>query len=105
MQKILIICAMAACLAGCTEHCREDRAREYEYVSVASYGCNTCAQPTCPTCLPPIQPVLYQQPKTIVVMMPPAPQPAPIIEEEIIYQPQPSCGCKKCGCQKGAQSK
>ena len=102
MQKTLIICALAACLAGCADDCRE-HARRYEYAPVAPCGCNTCAQ-TYTTYLPPIQPVLHQQPKTIVVMMPPAPQ--PVIEEEIVYQPQPSCGCSKCGCQKGnAQSK
>ena len=70
--------------------------------------CNTCAQPvttcstctqqvtTCETCVQPVQPVLQPQPKTIVVMVPPAPQ--PVVEHEIVYQPQPSCGCKKCGC-------
>ena len=99
MQKTLIICALAACLAGCSDNCREHA--RYEYVPVAPYGCSTCAQ-TYTTYVTPIQPVLHQQPKTIVVMMPPAPQ--PVIEEEIVYQPQPSCGCSKCGCQK-AQSK
>lgn len=75
--------------------------------------CNTCARPvttcstctqqvtTCETCTQKIQPVLHQEPKTIVVMVPPAPQ--PVVEHEIVYQPQPSCGCKHCGCNKAAK--
>ena len=96
MKKTLIICALASCLAACAEHCNEC-AKDYEYVTVNT--CNTCAQPvaTCNTCQT-IQPVLRQEPKTIVVMLPPAPQ--PVVEQEIIYEPQPKCGCSKCGCKK-----
>lgn len=98
MKKTLLICAMAACLTACAEH-REEYVMGYEYMP-AYTGCSTCAQPapTCNTCMQTIQPVLHQQPKTIVVMVPPAPQ--PVVEQEIIYEPQPSCGCKKCGCHK-----
>ncbi len=107
MKKTLLICAVAACLAGCVEQQRRDEyVMGYEYVPAPAYntcGCNTCTQPitTCNTCMQPIQPVLHQQPKTIVVMVPPAPQ--PVVEQEIIYEPQPTCGCKKCGCQKAGK--
>ena len=66
--------------------------------------CNTCAQKTaCDTCVQAIQPVVYQQPRQVFVVLPPQPQ--PVIEQEIIYQPQPTCGCKKCGCKKHAEAK
>jgi len=103
MNKTLLICAMAACVAGCTEQKRhDDYVMGYQYVPAYTNtcGCNTCGTTTttCNTCL---HPVLHQQqPKTIVVMVPPAPQ--PIVEQEIIYEPQPTCGCHKCGCKKKA---
>jgi len=104
MKKTLVICAMAACLAACAQHQCNECARNYEYIEAAT--CSTCAQPapTCNTCFQPIQPVIHQQPKTIVVVLPPVPQ--PVVEQEIIYQPEPKCGCqKKCGCKKCANQK
>ena len=101
MKKTLLICAMTMCVAACTEQRHEEYAMGYAYVpAYTGCGCNSCAQPapTCNTCFQPVQPVLHQQPKTIVVMVPPAPQ--PVVEHEIVYQPQPECGCKKCGCPK-----
>ena len=111
MKKTLLICAMAVCTTACVEHSREEYVAGYEYVPTYTYttGCSACVQSTCNTCTTcntcntcrqPIQPVLYQQPKTIVVMVPPAPQPA--VEHEIIYEPQQTCGCSKCGCNKKA---
>ena len=100
MKKTLLICTMAMCVTACVEQRREEYVMGYEYVpAYTGCGCATCAQQTtCHTCFQPVQPVLHQQPKTIVVMVPPAPQ--PVVEHEIIYQPQPTCGCKKCGCNK-----
>ncbi len=104
MKKTLLICAMAACVVGCVEQKRhDDYVMGYQYVpAYNTCGCNTCGvtTTTCNTCMQPIQPVLHQQPKTIVVMVPPAPQ--PVVEQEIIYEPQPTCGCPKCGCNKKA---
>ena len=97
MKKTLLICAMAACVAACAEQRREEYVMGYEYVpAYNACGCGACAQTmtTCSTCVQPIQPVLHQQPKTIVVVTPPAPQ--PVVEHEIVYQPQPTCGCPKC---------
>lgn len=102
MKKTLIICAMAACLAGCAEF---ERDRYY----VAGYA-PTCGQQVtytsccqqvmpCETCMPCMaRPA--PQPKQVIVVMP-APQPQPVVEHEIVYQPQqPSCACAKCGCRK-----
>ena len=98
MKKTLIICALAACLAGCAEF---ERDRYY----VAGYA-PTCGQQVYTSCCQQIMP--YEtcmpcaarpapQPKQVFVVMP-APQ--PVIEHEIVYQPQPTCGCPKCGCHK-----
>lgn len=104
MKKTLLICALAACVAGCVEQQRRDEyAMGYEFVPAYTTGCSTCAQPvttTCNTCNTCLRPVLYQQPKQVVVVMPPAPQ--PVVEHEIVYEPQPTCGCPKCGCNKKA---
>jgi len=103
MKKTLLICAMAACVAACAEQRREEYVMGYEYVpAYSTCGCHSCGTTTttCNTCVQPLQPVLHQQPKTIVVMVPPAPQ--PVVEHEIVYQPQPTCGCPKCGCKKKA---
>jgi len=117
MKKTLLICAMAACVTACVE-AHDEYVTGYEYVPVSNTcGCSTCAQPvapapcmqtvsTCSTCTqqvqpvfqPVIQPVLQPQPRQVVVVMPPAPAPQPVVEHEIIYKPQPSCGCSKCGC-------
>ena len=102
MKKTLLMCVLAVSVAGCVEHRRDEYAANYEYVSTYTTGCSSCAQTvtTCTTCL---QPVIHQQPKTVVVVLPPAPQ--PIIEQEIIYQPRPTCGCNKCACKKAATQK
>ena len=109
MKKTLLICAMAACVAGCAEQRRDEYVMGYEYVP-AYTSCTTCAQPistcnTCNTCNTCLQPVLHQQPKQVVVVMPPAPAPQPIVEHEIVYEPQPTCGCSKCECNKKAKNK
>ena len=106
MKKTLLICAMAACLAACAEKSREDYVMGYQYVPYT--GCSTCGKSTCNTCntcntcSTCLHPVLHQQPKQVVVVMP-APAPQPVVEHEIIYEPQPTCGCPKCGCSKKAE--
>ena len=99
MKKTLLICAMAACVAGCVEQRRSDEyVMGYEYVP-AYNTCGCCSQAsTCNTCVQPVQPVLHQQPKQVIVVQ----TPQPVVEQEIIYQPQPTCGCPKCGCHKKA---
>ena len=104
MNKTLLICAMAACVAACTQQKRqEEYVMGYEFVpAFSSCGCNGCgtsATTTCNTCVHAVQPVLQQQPKQVIVVQ--APQ--PVVEHEIVYQPQPTCGCSKCGCQKAAK--
>lgn len=102
MKKTLLICAIAAALTGCAEFERDRYyVAGYNYTPVCAQPintCNTCHQAvTYSSCMPYVRPA--PQPKTIVVMVPPAaPQPQPVIEHEIVYQPQPSCGCAKCGC-------
>ncbi|MBQ3695366.1 MAG: hypothetical protein II938_00120 [Alphaproteobacteria bacterium] len=105
MKKTLLICALAACVAGCVEQQRRDEyAMGYEFVPAYTTGCSTCAQPvtTCNTCNTCLRPVLHQQPKQVVVVMP-APQ--PVVEHEIVYEPQPTCGCSTCNCGKKKASK
>ena len=107
MKKTLLICVMAACVAGCVEKRKDEYVMGYEFVPAPAYtyvntGCSTCGQPvtTCNTCAQPIiQPVLQQQPKQVIVVQ----TPQPVVEQEIVYQPQPACGCKKCGCNKAAK--
>ena len=106
MKKTLLICTIAAALTGCAEFERDRYyVAGYQYVPACGQEvttCSTCQQTVsyspCLSCARPAP-----QPKTIVVMVPPAPQPQPVIEHEIVYQPQPSCGCKKCGCNKAAK--
>ena len=94
MKKFLLMCVVAAALTGCAEY-EKDR---YYVAPVCGAPCVSCHQTvsyssSCISCARPAP-----QPKTIVVMVPPAPQ--PVVEHEIVYQPQPSCGCPKCGCHK-----
>ena len=93
MKKTLLICAMSIGLVACAEQRREEYVMGYEHVPTCTNTCSHCFQPImpCRTCV---------RPKPIVVVVPPAPQ--PVVEHEIVYEPQPSCGCKKCGC-KNAQ--
>ena len=126
MKKTLLICAVATALTGCVVPHDEDAPR-YRYASEYDFrpvyerpvydyrpsdyklvyespiyetSTTTCCaqQPVVCPCMSCARP--EPQPKTIVVVVPPAPQPQPqpVIEQEIIYQPRPSCGCKKCGC-------
>ena len=111
MRKTLLICLLAVAITGCVEHRRERYVPTYQYAPACGCAqqvtsCTTCQQvmPAKPCCgfeRP------APQPKTVVIMVPPAPapapQPQPVIEHEIVYQPQPTCGCKKCGCQTAAQ--
>jgi len=100
MKKTLLICAMAAAVTGCAEFER-DRYYVAGYAPVCGQEMTTytsCCQQImpCDTCMPcTARPA--PQPKQVIVVMP-APRPQPVIEHEIVYQPQPSCGCKKCGC-------
>ena len=95
MKKFLLMCVVAAALTGCAEY---EKDRYYVGCApVCGAPCASCHQTvsysSCISCARPAP-----QPKTIVVMVPPAPQ--PVVEHEIVYQPQPSCGCPKCGCHK-----
>jgi len=99
MKKTLLICAMSIGLVACAEQRKEEYVMGYELVPTCA--CSSCVRSfspcPCMTC------ARRQQPKPIVVVVPPAPQ--PVVEHEIVYQPQPSCGCPKCGCQKAAKAR
>ena len=93
MKKTLLICTMSIGLVACAEQRHEEYVMGYQYVPACANTCSSCFQPMMPyrACARP-------QPKPIVVVVPPAPQ--PVVEHEIVYQPQPKCGCSKCGCKK-----
>jgi len=107
LKKTFLFCALAAATAGCVDNSHNRYVPVYQQTPACGCAqqitsCTSCQQtiqtPTC-GCMHHHAP----KPKTIVIMVPPAPQ--PVIEHEIILQaqPAPTCGCKKCGCKQDTQ--